>query len=134
MNLTNYTFNFDNIINHNRFLTSTRLLAAKLQKNPYMTMQDYLELVPDFELQKIVEMMDSPDLNEEVILLSELLSTAEGCKAENIDDVTMNVNTFMAFIVADSLSRKGLARVHRENMSFDAQYGTKPIVSKMLDS
>ena len=118
------------------FLTSTRLLAGLLKENPYITVHKYLELVSDSELQVLVDRIDKYKRDveelgeenagygvlEEVLVLAEMLSTAEGVKSQSLDDVQENLNSMTAFILCESLARKGLADVIRENMSFDQQY------------
>jgi hypothetical protein len=118
------------------FLCSTRLLAALLRENPYITVSKYFDLVPDSDLQALIDIIecykadvdrvgeDAASMSglEEVLVLSEMLSTAEGVKSESLDDVQANLNAMAGFIICESLSRKQLATVVRANMSFDPQY------------
>ena len=126
-NLTDWYINLKAVMHDTDFLPSTRLLAALLKENPYMTVGQYFNITPDSDVFTLSDRVDRDDLHE-LLLLAEMLSAAEGCKSEDIEDVTDHVNTFCGFVVCESLSRKGLADVMRENMSFDKQYGGLKIV------
>jgi hypothetical protein len=68
---------------------------------------------------------------EDIVLMTEMLSRAEGVPSQSVDEITENVNYFGACITCVSLARKGLVRVYYDNMSFGADNGDKMIVEKI---
>ena len=131
--LSDYNIILDNVITCERFMLSTRVLAAELKINPYKTLKDYFNNLKDQDVFELSNRIDRDEL-EEVLLLSEMLAFAEGSKSENLEDVTRNVNLFGSLIICESLYRKGLVDIVRENMSFDTAYYDKPVVRrKKLD-
>lgn len=131
--LSDYNIILDNVITCERFMLSTRVLAAELKINPYKTLKDYFNNLKDQDVFELSNRIDRDEL-EEVLLLSEMLAFAEGSKSENLEDVTRNVNLFGSLIICESLYRKGLVDIVRENMSFDTSYYDKPVVRrKKLD-
>lgn len=127
--LSDYHIRLDRVVLSTEFLSSTRLLAATLRINPYMTLKDYFQRTSDSDIQVLVDKIDREDLVE-LILLSELLAMAEGCKSEDIDQVTDNLNLFVTLVLVESLYRKGLIDVVRDNMTFDKSYYDKPIARR----
>lgn len=127
--LSDYNIILDNVITCERFMLSTRVLAAELKINPYKTLKDYFNNLKDQDVFELSNRIDRDEL-EEVLLLSEMLAFAEGSKSENLEDVTRNVNLFGSLIICESLYRKGLVDIVRENMSFDTSYYDKPVVRR----
>ena len=124
--------NYDKIVKHKEFLSVTRMLAVDMMKNPYMTPADFLKALSDEELQTLMEISDDDEHErmDEIMLISEMLATAEGLPAANLDVATQRVNQFCVFLVLESLSRKELVNVKYENMSFGEDYKDAIIAEK----
>jgi predicted house-cleaning noncanonical NTP pyrophosphatase (MazG superfamily) len=124
--------NYDKIVKHKEFLSITRMLAVDLMKNPYMTPADFLKSLSNEELETLMEISDDDEHEriDEIMLISEMLATAEGLPAANLDVATERVNQFCVFLVLESLSRKELVNVKYENMSFGEDYKDAIIAEK----
>ena len=124
--------NYDKIVKHKEFLSVTRMLAVDMMKNPYMTPADFLKALSDEELQTLMEISDDDEHErmDEIMLISEMLATAEGLPAANLDVATERVNQFCVFLVLESLSRRELVNVKYENMSFGEHYKDAIIAEK----
>jgi NADH:ubiquinone oxidoreductase subunit C len=124
--------NYDKIVKHKEFLSVTRMLAVDMMKNPYMTPADFLKALSDEELQTLMEISDDDEHErmDEIMLISEMLATAEGLPAANLDVATERVNQFCVFLVLESLSRRELVNVKYENMSFGEDYKDAIIAEK----
>jgi predicted house-cleaning noncanonical NTP pyrophosphatase (MazG superfamily) len=124
--------NYDKIVKHKQFLSVTRMLAVDIMKNPYMTPADFLKALSNEELETLMEISDDDEHErmDEIMLISEMLATAEGLPAANLDVATERVNQFCVFLVLESLSRKELVNVKYENMSFGEDYKDAIIAEK----
>jgi predicted house-cleaning noncanonical NTP pyrophosphatase (MazG superfamily) len=124
--------NYDKIVKHKEFLSVTRMLAVDIMKNPYMTPADFLKALSNEELETLMEISDDDEHErmDEIMLISEMLATAEGLPAANLDVATQRVNQFCVFLVLESLSRKELVNVKYENMSFGEDYKDAIIAEK----
>lgn len=124
--------NYDKIAKHKEFLSVTRMLAVDLMKNPYLTPADFLKSLSDEELQTLMEISDDDEhpRMDEIMLISEMLATAEGLAAATLEIATERVNQFCIFLVLESLSRKELVNVKYENMSFGEDYKDAIIAEK----
>lgn len=120
-NFENYYIDMDKIINSAEFSAVTRLLAVELKKNPYKTVGEFFEKISDSDLNVLLMKIDEEDL-EEILLLTELLARAEGAGANDIEQVTRNVNVMTMLIAGESLSRRGITKSFYENMSFGEDY------------
>lgn len=129
--LQNYTVVYHKVIGDNKFSTATRFLASKLSNNPYLTVGEFLADLTDSDVRQYVNMIDSEEF-EEIVLLAQMLSRAEGVVAETMGDVTFQTNALMNFILLESLYRKQLIDIWRENMSLGSDCGDK-IIAKRKD-
>lgn len=121
------SINLEKVVVNNTFLPSTRLLAARLRINPYLTIGEYFKDLSDEDVFKLTDMIDRDDLVE-IVALSEMLALAEGNKSENLENCRQYASIFVMLVICESLHRKGLVDVYRENMTFDEQYGSKIVV------
>jgi len=126
--------NYESIVKEKSLLSVTRLLAADLLKTSYMSIGDFFKNVSDADIQQLVSIIDKGEQHEnfgDLMLISMMLAAAEGCEGSNIDEYTDNVNIFSNFVIFESLYRKGLIKVHRENMSFGQDYRHAIIAEKL---
>lgn len=129
-----YALNYVKIATEKGLLSMTRLLASDLSVNPYTTIGDFLKNLSDGDLEQLVKIIDDGEKHknfEDLMLISAMLSAAEGNPAETIDDYHKCMNMMITFIVCESLYRKGLIKLHRENMSFCDDMANKLVAEKL---
>jgi hypothetical protein len=126
----------EKIIDSDKLLPVTKSVAKMLMRNPYISLGKFFKKLSDENLQVLMEIIDEGDSEfndgmEDVVLMTEMLSRAEGVPSQSIEDITENVNYFGACVTCVSLARKGLVRVYYENMSFGTDQGEKVLVEKL---
>ena len=126
----------EKIINSDKLLPITKSVAKMLMRNPYTSLGKFFKTISDDNLQALSEIIEEGDSEfndgiEDVVLMTEMLSRAEGVPSQCIDDITENVNYFGACVTCVSLARKGLVRVYYDNMSFGRDQGDKVLVEKL---
>lgn len=137
-NLDKYSIAYDKIVNDTDMLPSTRLLALKLQHNPYMTVGDFLNGLSDDELFTLLEIADQLIINFEdcvhgrdVVLISEMLVRAEGLVSITEEEVAHRTNALCSFLACEGLARRGLVKIYRERMSFGEDMLNAVVVEKL---
>lgn len=139
---TDFDINYDNVIASKECLSMTRILAADLKDNPYMTVGDFLMNISKSDLailSDIVEQHMGFDEDDEVtdermadfVLMTEMLSRAEGLISEDDDDLTRKINQFMIMVTMENLYRKGLIKLYHENMSFGKDVEHRIVAEKI---
>jgi hypothetical protein len=128
--------NLEKIIESEGLLPITKSVAKMLMRNPYTSLGKFFKKLSDENLQSLMEIIDEGDSEfnegmEDIVLMTEMLSRAEGVPSQSIDDITENVNYFGACVTCVSLARKGLVRVYYDNMSFGRDQGDKVLVEKI---
>lgn len=129
-----YFLNYAKIATEKTLLSMTRLLASDLSVNPYMTIGDFLKNLSDGDLEQLVKIVDDGEKHknfEDLMLISSMLSAAEGNSAETLDDYHRCMTMMITFIVCESLFRKGLIKIYRENMSFCDDMASKLVAEKL---
>ncbi len=126
----------EKIIGSDKLLPVTRSVAKMLMRNPYTSLGRFFKKLSNENLEILMEIIDEGDSEfnermEDIVLMTEMLSRAEGVPSQSVDEITENVNYFGACITCVSLARKGLVRVYYDNMSFGADNGDKMIVEKI---
>ena len=126
----------EKIIESDKLLPVTKSVAKMLLRNPYTSLGKFFKKLSDENLQVLMEIIDEGDSEfndgmEDVVLMTEMLSRAEGVPSQSIEDITENVNYFGACVTCVSLARKGLVRVYYDNMSFGTDQGEKILVEKL---
>lgn len=143
-NLDSYELNLQKIIEDRNMLSVTRLLAATLLNTPYMTVGEFVSSLSDPDLQQLMEIADGMEREEEgdqdfdkvnhleeLVLITEMLVRAEGLITTNAEDLTNRVGAFSMFLACEGLSRKGIIKLHHNNMSFGEDMGQKILVEKI---
>lgn len=139
---TDFDINYDNVIASKECLSMTRILAADLKNNPYMTVGDFLRNISKSDLEilnDIVEQHMGYDEDDEVtdermadfVLMTEMLSRAEGLISESDDDLTRKISQFMIMVTMETLHRNGLIKVHHSNMSFGTDVENRIIAERI---
>ena len=126
----------EKIIESDKLLPVTKSVAKMLMRNPYISLGRFFKKLSDENLQVLSEIIEEGDSEfndgmEDIVLMTEMLSRAEGVPSECIDDITENVNYFGACVTCVSLARKGLVRVYYDNMSFGKDQGDKVLVERL---
>ena len=126
----------EKIIDSDKLLPVTKSVAKMLMRNPYTSLGKFFKKLSDENLQVLMEIIDEGDSEfndgmEDVVLMTEMLSRAEGVPSQSVEEITENVNYFGACITCVSLARKGLVRVYYDNMSFGKDQGDQIIVERL---
>ena len=126
----------EKIIASDKLLPVTKSVAKMLMRNPYTSLGKFFKKLSDENLQILSEIIEEGDSEfndgmEDSVLMTEMLSRAEGVPSQCIEDITENVNYFGACVTCVSLARKGLVRVYYENMSFGTDNGEKVLVERL---
>jgi len=126
----------EKIIASDKLLPVTKSVAKMLMRNPYTSLGKFFKKLSDENLEVLMEIIDEGDSEfnermEDIVLMTEMLSRAEGVPTESVEEITENVNYFGACVTCVSLARKGLVRVYYENMSFGTDSGEKIIVERI---
>ena len=131
-NPQDYTVNYDNIAKHKNLCNTTRVLAMDLVENPYIMVGDFFKGLSDSSLDELLGIInrDDEDAVSETLLLTEMLSRAEGVENE-LDDMARNIGMMRMFVAGVSLARKGLIKVYYENMSFGSETSDKILFEKI---
>ena len=129
-----FTVNYDRIAQEKSLLSVTRLLAVEMSKNPYVVVGDFLKDMSDSDLATLMNIIEEGDEHSnfsDLMLLSEMLATGEGLEHANVDLMHQRVNQFLVFVTCESLSRKGMVKVHHKNMSFGDDMKDAIVVEKL---
>ncbi len=126
----------EKIIEADKLLPVTKSVAKMLMRNPYTSLGKFFKKLSNENLQTLMEIIDEGDSEfndgmEDIVLMTEMLSRAEGVPTESVEEITENVNYFGACVTCVSLARKGLVRVYYENMSFGTDHGEKVLVERL---
>ena len=126
----------EKIIESDKLLPVTKSVAKMLMRNPYTSLGRFFKKLSNENLEILMEIIDEGDSEfnermEDIVLMTEMLSRAEGVPSQSVDEITENVNYFGACITCVSLARKGLVRVYYDNMSFGRDHGDKVLVEKI---
>jgi hypothetical protein len=122
--------------NASPFSSIVKMTAVRLMENPYVTLGDFFTGLTNNDLTALnfmVEMIATDGQSrEELVLLTEMLSRAEGAETSDDAQRASNVSYFCNLVTIVSLHRKGLVDVMFENMSFGADMKDKPIVQAKM--
>ena len=125
---------YDNVITNKTLLNSTRLLAVDITNYGYLSISDYLEKLSDKDLATLIKASENPDSDAfgEILLIAEMLATGEGLdNAKTDDEILTRIKVMVAFLAVESLARRGMVRIFRENMSFGEDYNHKNIAERI---
>ena len=129
-----FTVNYSEVVKCKESLAVTKLLAARIMENPYMRIGEWFKDLSDADLELLVDVTDNSDSTnfEDLILIVEMLARAEGvAPAPNMDELYDRINRLMVLLVGEQLFRKGLIKMHHDNISFGEDEGDKIIMEKL---
>ena len=137
-NIGGYSVDHTKVIQSQDCLAVTKLLAVDLMSRPYMQVGDFFKKLSNSDLATLMDVIEANDgvtpndQFSDLILISEMLASAEGLgNSETVDGITDRANQLISFLIIVSLERKGLVKVHYENMSFGEDMGDKIVVEKI---
>lgn len=141
-NLTEWTLQLEKIHKQKGYSAVTRLLAASLMMNPYMSVGAFFQSISDDDLESLLQ--KSEDIGkaeegecqpgtEEILLIAMMLAQAEGCPAQDLDELHDNVSILSVFIAGTSLARKGIVDAYYDNMSFGPDMRDAKVFSRKFD-
>ena len=126
-----YTVDLPKVVESTEMLAVTRLLASTLMVNPYINVGEYISKLSDADLGALNEMVDNSKW-EDIIVMAEMLATGEGLPSSETTEMFQDrMSGLCSFLVIESLKRKGLVKVHYENMSFGEDMGDKIVVERI---
>jgi hypothetical protein len=126
-----FIINHEKIVETKSYLKATRLLAAHFSYNQYLSIKDFMNDLSTDDLNSLMEMGDNKEI-EELILISEMLAVGEGLENSEDDETVMKrIGMLYNFLLVESLGRKKMIKIYRENMSFGDDYEQKAIAEKL---
>lgn len=126
-----YSLNYDLILKQKDLMSVTKLLVHRMMENPYIVVGEYISELSDMDLALLQDCVEAQDFKD-IILMSEMLATGEGCdQAKDFDEFNERTNSLVSFLTLESLGRKGLVKVHHENLSFHADSRNKVVVERI---
>jgi hypothetical protein len=112
----------------------TRALALDLSSAGYISVGDFLRDMNDNDLENLLNISENEEREEysQILLISEMLSTGEGLSpSDNAEEFAYRMSQLVMLLAVESLHRKGLVKIYRENMSFGEDMANKIIVEKL---
>ena len=129
-----FHLNFEAIAKNKQALAVTRLLATNLMTNGYVHVGNFIKELSDADLKALTHNAedDAENQYEDLMLVSEMLATGEGCESSSSDEqFEERTNQLLNYLVIESLHRKGLVKCYHENLSFNDDMGDKIVVEKL---
>ena len=125
-----YSLNYPKILEQNDLMAVTKLLVHRMMSNPYIVVGEYIESISDADLESLVDAIEQKEFHD-VILMSEMLATAEGCdQAKDFEEFQSRTDQLVSLLLVESLHRKGLVLAHHENFSFHEDMKNKIVVER----
>jgi hypothetical protein len=133
------TEQFNLLVNYNKIIESedlrdiTRQLALFLKAKDYITVGDFLQHITKENLIELSNMIEekSDDAHNNLILITEMLSQAEGIETNTIDQLTKRTNTFITLVTITQLHWRKLVNVYYENMTLGDDCSDKVVVESI---
>jgi hypothetical protein len=133
-----YSLNLSEIAMASHVSPTIRLLAMDLQKNPYARIGDWLRALPETSMSELLELADAvsrgdTDSMEQMMLLTCMLAAAEGTDDLNdLEKIRTQLGMMVNIIAITGLDRKGLVRVHYDNLSLGDDMSSAIIVERLF--
>jgi hypothetical protein len=131
-----FIVNLEQIIASKDILAVTKMTALEIKADGYLTVGRYLQRLSDFDLHDLMSICENVkdeqnDQIGDVLLIAEMLATAEGLEPGTPAGIAQRMNAFIMLLTIESLHRKGLVKAHHNNMSLGEDAGNKVIVEKI---
>lgn len=128
-----FEINYEMIMSSD-MMSCTHDCVRLIRKNEYLTVGEYLSAMTSSQIEEMIDVSnDEEDQRmEEFLLIAEMLARAEGLEgSEDFDVLHKRLNILVALIAIESLYRKGMIKVYRENFSFGDDMNTKKIAERL---
>lgn len=131
--------NFNLLLNYTKILESeelrpiTRQLAHFAQEVDYLTVGSFLQHITKENLMELHAMIEekTEDAHNNLVLITEMLSQAEGIENNTIEDLTKRTNIFITLVTITQLHWRGLVKVYYENMTLGDDNGDAVVVESI---
>lgn len=136
-----YEVDFNRIIEDRKFRSVVRTLALDIQAGDYITTGEFFRCMSTNDVDWLCEIADVGDEHEdmeEAMALAIMLSVAEGLdlpadEEKGAETMQYRLSAFLTLAVVESLSRKGLVKVHHQNFSLGEDVSNLKIAEKLDD-
>ena len=84
-----FNINFQKIISEKSLLSITRMLAADMSNNPYITVGSYLKSLSAGDLQQLIDIIDEGEDHanfQDLMLIAGMLSLGEGIPCSTLEE------------------------------------------------
>ena len=124
--------NIDVVLAAKEVAAPIKLLAMRAKSGDYIVPGKYFQELNDFDLAQLVNLADMCNFNEmalfNMVCLTEILSSFEGFPALSDQEARDNVGMIVIVLTSMMLARKGLCKVHYDNISFSGSADNDTIV------
>lgn len=138
-----FSVNYDQVIASDAHSSIVKMLALQIKQNSYLTVGDFFRNLSNSDLEYLVyaieeaNQMDEEEYLEsdkvdDLVLITMMLSHAEGGEEDGVEDLHQKMNCFCMLTMTTSLHRKGLVDVFFENFSLQ-QDSSENIIAKRKD-
>ena len=134
--LSEYRVNLDQVIQKGDHYIVAQDVAVLVKMNGLMSVGSILKSIPDDHLQEMIDFIEETyqeepigqTCHEELMILSLIMVQAEGSTIPmDKNFAAQSMHQTMTFLMMESLCRKGLIELKRENLSFDEAAGSRII-------
>lgn len=118
----------------------TRMTAMMIQQKGYLTFGDFLQSLTDNDLKSLLDVVEEQvkadeteeivDAFENIVLLTIMLTEAEGVSIDNMDNLHQNTSIFTAMLTMEGLRRKGFVEIIYDKLSFGDEFKKEAVVRK----
>jgi len=134
-----WMINYNEVIKDKSLSYITRLLAADLINNPYLTLGDFFKNLADVEVDILVEKADhllQDDEEhfkslEEMIILTMMLCQAEGVSLSSEQDIREATNLLAIITHGVSLGKKGIVEVKYDKLSLGKEFENEVVFKRI---
>jgi ribosomal protein S13 len=130
-----YLVNYDRVVSTAEISPVVKHAAKKIMSSTYITPAMFFKSLSDDQIEELYGMLDavggSVRALKDLMLLSMMLSSAEGVEAASDDDAGKMLQNLLVWITCVSLERKGMVKVRYENMSFSEEFDDAVIVERV---
>ena len=145
-----YGINIDAII-ESEYSEIVKSLAIQIKENPYITVGGYLQSLPQEDLDTLCDYVedmharneainngeieineddDIPESENELLLLTLMLSQSEAGSLTSLGEMTGALSAFGVLLICTSLYRRGLVETHFDKISLQADAGDNIVMEK----
>lgn len=139
-----FSIDLNSVQKSKNVMAVVRNLALEMKERPYITLNEFLENISDSDLRMLIDKIDENMIHtmengdesfskgfEDVMLLSLLMTSAEGLQIGDIDQVQDKLNRFILCLTCESLHRKGVVKFHRQFATLGNEMDQKILVETL---